>query len=50
MIPLFEERLVVVKKVFLREEIRVTETTRTEPHAETVTVRREDAEVTRDGP
>ncbi|NJK38402.1 MAG: YsnF/AvaK domain-containing protein [Oscillatoriales cyanobacterium RM2_1_1] len=46
-IPLIEEVLVVEKRLMLREEVRVTKHRTTEPHSQTVTLRREVVEIER---
>lgn len=46
-LPIFEEVAVVVKRLFLREEIRITKTRTIVHHIETVTLREQHAQVTR---
>jgi uncharacterized protein (TIGR02271 family) len=48
-IPVVEEQLVVERRLVLKEEIRVRRTRITERHREEVTLRSEEAEVTRLG-
>ena len=47
-IPLLEERLVVEKRLVLREEVRVTRTAERRVEGQDVTVRREDVDVQRE--
>ena len=46
-LPIVEEVAVVVKRLFLREELRITRTRTTSKHVETVTLREQHAHVTR---
>jgi uncharacterized protein (TIGR02271 family) len=48
-IPVVEEQIVIEKRLFLKEEIRVRKTRTTERHREDVVLRSEDAEVVRIG-
>lgn len=45
--PIVEEVAVLVKRLYLKEEVRVTKTRTTAPHIETVTLREQHARVTR---
>ena len=45
--PVVEEQLVLRKQLFLKEEVRIRRVTVTEPHVETVTLREQEAAVTR---
>jgi uncharacterized protein (TIGR02271 family) len=47
-IPVMEEVLVVEKRLLLREEVRVTRARRASAHRETVRLRKEHVEVTRE--
>ena len=47
-IPVIEEVLVVEKRLFLKEEIRIRRTQTTQLHEETVTLRREEVVIERD--
>jgi uncharacterized protein (TIGR02271 family) len=46
-LPIVEEVAVIVKRLFLREEVRITRTRTTSQHVETVTLREQHAQVTR---
>ena len=49
-IPIVEERLVVVRQLVLKEEVRVRRVRTTERHQEKVALRQQEAVVTRDPP
>lgn len=49
-IPILEERLVVRTELFLKEEVRIVRTTRTETFQQAVRLRAERAEVSREAP
>lgn len=46
-LPVVEEVAVIVKRLFLKEEVRITKTRTTSQHIETVTLREQHAQVTR---
>ena len=49
-VPIYEEVLVVEKRLMLREEVRITRIRTIVPEERTVTLRKEEAVVERDGP
>ena len=49
-VPVFEEVVVVEKRLLLREEVRITRTRSTVPQERTVALRREEAVIERDEP
>jgi stress response protein YsnF len=49
-VPVVEEVLVVERRLFLKEEVRIRRVRRTDLHEATVTLREQDAVITRAGP